>query len=308
MPKVFIDGREGTTGLQIDARLEKRLDLELLPIDSSLKKDVGERKRLLNEADFVFLCLPDEAAIESVSLIENPSVRVIDASTAQRVSPGWDYGFAELSPHMRERIAKSKRVSNPGCHATGFISLVYPLLKLGILPEDYPVTAHSVTGYTGAGKSVIAEYRAKDRPAAFDSPRQYGLGLSHKHLPEMQAVCGLLRKPLFNPIIADFPQGMMVTVPLFLPMLKKNQSVQSLKSAYGDYYGGCRFISVMDEPVDGFLPANSVVGTNRLQIYVGGNEQQAIVCALLDNLGKGASGAAVQNLNIMMGIDEETGL
>lgn len=309
-PRVFIDGREGTTGLQIDSRLDTRNDIELLTIDPDRRKDSGARSEMLNAADFVFLCLPDQAAREAVAMVKNPKTRIIDASTAHRTAPDWAYGLAELSAAHRADIAASSRVSNPGCHATGVISLIYPLTALGILPPGYPLTAHSVTGYTGAGKTVIAEYEAAGRSRSLDSPRQYALGLTHKHLPEITAVCGLSRPPVFNPIIADFPQGMAVTVPLYLDLLERRQTVDSLRDALLSFYAGQRFIKVMDKglPEDGFLPANEVVGSNELRIYVSGNVEAAALIAVFDNLGKGASGAAVQNLNIMMGIDESTGI
>lgn len=308
MKKLFIDGREGTTGLQIDQRIKDRGDLVILSIDPEKRKDINERRRLLNQADFVILCLPDAAAREAVSLIENPITRVIDASTAHRTAPGWDYGFPELSRKRRRSIADSKRVANPGCYATGFITLVYPLVTLGILPKDYPLSAHSVSGYTGAGKAVIAAYESDDRPVDYDSPRQYAMGLRHKHLPEMQLVCGLESPPIFNPIICDFPQGMVVTVPLFLDRLGGISSVDGLRRLYSDFYGGQRFIKVRDgEPDGGFLAANSLADTNDLEIFVCGNAGQAIAAARFDNLGKGASGAAVQNLNIMLGAYEDYG-
>lgn len=308
-PKIFIDGREGTTGLQIDQRLAGRTDVEILPIAEEKRKDPAERARLLNAADIVFLCLPDAAAREAVAMIDNPHTRVIDASTAHRTNPAWAYGFPELSAGHRAAIAASKRVANPGCHATGFISLVYPLVQMGIVAPDAPLTAHSITGYTGAGKKTIAQYEAAERDPELDSPRQYSLGLNHKHIPEMMAVCGLRRAPIFNPIICDFPQGMVVTVPLFLDRLQSLQTVDSLREAYRRFYAGEPFISVQDgTPESGFLGSNNVVGTNELQIFVSGNADQAIVCARFDNLGKGASGAAIQNLNILLGADEHTGL
>lgn len=309
-PKVFIDGREGTTGLQIDSRLELRDDIELLTIDPDKRKDTNLRRELINSADYVFLCLPDQAARESVELVNNQNTRIIDASTAHRTAPGWAYGFPELSFEHRTAIAASSRVANPGCHATGVISLAYPLRNLGILPEDYPLTAHSVTGFTGAGKSAIAEYEDQHRSKLLDSPRQYSLGLTHKHLPEITAVCELSHPPIFNPIIADFPQGMAVTIPLYLSLLKGVQTVDSIRNALRDYYAGQIFIKVMDKnlPESGFLPANEVVDSNELRIYVTGSAETINLIAVFDNLGKGASGAAVQNLNIMMGIDEKTGL
>ncbi len=309
-PKIFIDGREGTTGLQIDQRLAGRDDLELLPIAPDKRKDQAERKRLLNAADIVFLCLPDAAAKEAVDMIENPNTRVIDASTAHRTSPGWVYGFPELSAGQREAIRTAKRVANPGCHATGFIALIRPLVEAGILPPQTRLTAHSITGYTGAGKSTIAVYEAEEREPELVSPRHYAVTLNHKHIPEMMQLCGLTRKPIFMPVICDFPQGMVVTVPLYLDDLAGSQTLESLRALYQRFYAGSRFVSIRppEAPTCGFIGSNNLAGTNDLQIFVCGNEAQAMLCARFDNLGKGASGAAVQNLNIMLGLDEATGL
>ena len=306
MTKVFIDGRAGTTGLQIEGRMGLREDVELIALPEELKKDPGARKDAINGADFVFLCLPDAAAVEAAGMLENSHTRIIDASTAHRTDPKWAYGFPELSEAHRKAIETAQLVANPGCHATGFISLVYPLVQLGLIPADLPLAAHSLTGYTGGGKKLIEQYESPERDVEYDSPRHYGLTLSHKHIPEMMQVCGLTRKPIFCPIVCDFPQGMLVTVPLFLPEL--NLSLEQLQSAYTDFYAGQENIRVLPAPESGFLGSNNVVGTNRLNIFVSGNETQAIVSAQFDNLGKGASGAAVQNLNIMMGLDENTGL
>lgn len=312
--KVFIDGKEGTTGLQIYDRLGKRDDIELLLIDEDKRKDPAERKRLINMADIVFLCLPDAAAVEAVSLVENPDVKVIDASTAHRTADGWAYGFPELGAEFRKAIGQSNRIANPGCYATGFISVVYPLVKAGILPADYPLAAHALSGYTGAGKKAIAQYGDPNRNPELSSPRQYGLTLCHKHIPEMMKVCGLTRKPIFNPIICDYPQGMVVTVPLHLDMLKGETTIEALQKTYADFYKDASFVKVqplMGEGVlkdSGFLAANTLANTNNLEIFVYGNEGQATVAARLDNLGKGASGAAVQSMNIALGLDETTGL
>lgn len=309
-PKIFIDGQEGTTGLQIYDRLGKRNDLELLPIDEDKRKDPEERKRLLNEADLVFLCLPDAAAREAVALIDNPDTRVIDASTAHRTAEGWVYGFPELSQEQREAIRTAKRVANPGCYATGFISLVYPLVKLGLLPPDTPLAVHALSGYTGGGKKTIAQYEGEEREAELVSPRHYAVTLGHKHIPEMMQVCGLTQKPIFMPIICDFPQGMVVTVPLYLDQLNGTQTLDSLRKRYEDFYAGARYVSVRppEAPTCGFIGSNNLAGTNDLQIFVCGNEEQVMLAARLDNLGKGASGAAVQNMNIMLGLDETTGI
>ena len=304
-PKVYIDGKEGTTGLQIYDRLAARSDIELLLIDEDKRKDPAARKQLMDAADVVFLCLPDAAAIEAVGLIENPATRVIDASTAHRTAPAWDYGFAELSAAHRENIQKSRRVANPGCHATGFISGVYPLAAAGLLPRDYPLTCFSLTSYSGGGKKMIAQYEAADRDAALDSPRQYGLGLNHKHLPEIQAQLGLATPPVFNPIVCDFYAGMAVSLPLVASHLKGHPSKKQLEEIYTAHYQGAAFLRVEPAPQDGFLPANLLTGTNRMGIYVLGNDELMTVVCVFDNLGKGASGAAVQNMNIALGLPED---
>ena len=309
-PIVYIDGKEGTTGLQIYDRLAGREDIELLVIDEDKRKDAGERKKLLNAADLAFLCLPDEAAVEAVGLIENPNTRVIDASTAHRTVEGWTYGFPELGAAQREAIQGSKRVANPGCYATGFIALVYPLVKKGLLDPGTSLAVHALSGYTGGGKKMIAVYEAEEREPELVSPPHYAVQLSHKHNPEMMKVCGLTRKPLFTPIICDFPQGMVVTAPLDLDMLAGSQSLESLRGMYQDFYAGSRYVTIRppEAPTCGFIGSNNLSGSNELQIFVCGNAEQVMLCARLDNLGKGASGAAVQNMNIMLGFDEGTGL
>lgn len=309
-PVIYIDGKEGTTGLQIYDRLASREDIKLLLIDEDKRKDAGERKKLMNAADLVFLCLPDAAAVEAVRLVENPNTRVIDASTAHRTAPGWVYGFPELGAEQREAIRSARRVANPGCYATGFISLLAPLIKRGVLAADAPVTCHAVSGYTGGGKKAIAQYEAGERDAELTGPRHYGVTLSHKHIPEMMRVCGLTQKPIFMPMICDFPQGMVVTVPLYLDTLSGKQSPDSLRQLFMDFYAGARFVSVQPSgaPADGAIGSNNLAGTNDLQIFVCGNETQVMLASRLDNLGKGASGAAVQNMNIMLGFPEESGL
>lgn len=306
--KVFIDGQEGTTGLQLSQRLKARKDIELIPISDALRKDPAERAKCINSANVVFLCLPDDAAKESVSLIENPAVRVIDASTAHRVDPNWTYGLPELSPEFRAAIQTSKRISNPGCYATGFITCVYPLIALKIMGPEYPVVCQGISGYSGAGKKAIAQYESENRSADLESPRHYALGLSHKHLPEMQKVTGLLSPPLFNPLICDFYAGMAVSVPLNVCMLKRRLNLSQMYEALSEYYLNSNFISVHTAPESGFLPANELEGTNKLKLYVCGNDRQITLISILDNLGKGASGAAVQNMNIALGLDETTGL
>ncbi|MCI2055566.1 MAG: N-acetyl-gamma-glutamyl-phosphate reductase [Oscillibacter sp.] len=308
-PKVYIDGKDGTTGLQIYERLGKRDDIDLLLIDEDKRKDPAARKALMDAADIVFLCLPDKAAIEAVELVESPTTRIIDASTAHRTADGWTYGYPELSKTQRAAIASSKRVANPGCHATGFISSVAPLVKLGIVPPDYPLAVYSLTGYSGGGKKLIAEYEDEHRDPHHDSHRIYGLTLQHKHLPEMQKVCGLTRTPIFSPILGDFYEGMATTIMLHRDLLAKDVSGQDIQAALAEYYAGEHFVTVApyggDENV---LYASTLAGTNHLKLEVCGNESQISVTALFDNLGKGASGAAVQNMNIMLGLDEKTGL
>ena len=298
-PKVFIDGREGTTGLQIYDRLGSRDDIELLLIDESKRKDVKERKRLINEADLVFLCLPDDAARESVTLIDNNNTRVIDASTAHRTHPDWVYGLPELSSEQRKRIAEARFVANPGCHATGFIISVYPLLKLGILPLDYPLTCMSLTGYSGGGKSKIADYEEHKTEEMF-SPGFYALGLRHKHLPEMMAVTGLKRAPVFCPVIGDYYKGMATTIMLHNDLLLKPMAAEDVRKMLAEYYAGQRYVSVAPELGSDTLYSNWGAGTNDLELTVSGNDTQTLITARFDNLGKGASGAAVQNMEIML--------
>lgn len=307
MVNVFIDGKEGTTGLKIFERLGGRKDLNIISLPEELRKDSAARKECINAADIVFLCLPDAAAIEAVSLCENPHVKIIDASTAHRTSPEWAYGFPELSAKHRERIAQGNRVAVPGCHASGFISLVYPLIAGGIVSADYPFVCHSVTGYSGGGKKMIAEYESAGRSIELDSPRQYGLSQKHKHLPEMQKICGLEYAPVFNPIVSDYYSGMCVTVPLHVRLMNKKMRVDQLKSYFTEYYASHNFVKVA-EGSKTYLPANPLVGTNNMEIYVDGNDERIVLASVFDNLGKGASGAAVQCMNIMLGLDERTSL
>lgn len=309
MVKVYIDGQEGTTGLKILERFKNRNDIELLKIDEDKRKDADERKKLINSSDFTFLCLPDAAAREAVAMAGD-KVRIIDASTAHRTNPDWAYGFPELGADFRNKIANSARTAVPGCYASGFISMVYPLVKLGIMPADYPVTCHAVSGYSGAGKKAIAVYEGENRPSEFDSPRQYALTQQHKHLPEMQKICGLSYAPAFNPLVCDYFSGMVVSLPIFTRLLTKKYTPDDVRKALADFYKDAYFVKVMPvgEPDDGFIGANNISGTNNMQIFVNGNDERLILCSRLDNLGKGASGAAVQCLNIMMGIDEKTGL
>ena len=303
MTKVFIDGSAGTTGLRIRERLSGRSDLELLTLSEELRKDASARKDMLNSADIAFLCLPDAAAVEAVSLIENDHTVVIDTSTAHRVSEAWAYGFPELSPEHRQAIVTSKRVANPGCHASGFIAGVYPLVKHGVIPADFPLTAYSLTGYSGGGKKLIAEYEDENRDVRHESHRIYGTNLAHKHLPEMQKICGLTRKPVFSPILGDFYAGMATTV--LLPGIDAGTTWEALS----DHYNGQNLISVAplggDEPV---IYASTYAGKDAMRIQVSGQRDQCMVTAIFDNLGKGASGAAIQNMNLLLGLDETTGL
>ncbi len=311
--KVYIDGQEGTTGLKILERFEGRNDIELIRISEEKRKDSAERARLINSADYVFLCLPDEASREAVSFVDNDHVRIIDASTAHRTNPDWAYGFPELSAEHREKISKSNRVAVPGCYASGFASIVYPLVNNGIIPADFPVFAYATSGYSGAGKKAIAVYEGEDKPFEFNSPRQYALSQQHKHLPEMKAVSGLEYTPMFNPIICDYFSGMVVSVPIQTRMLADSVTAEQIHAMYEKHYAGSKMVEVMplmsmEEQKSFFLASNTLSGVNKLQVFVFGNDEQILLCARLDNLGKGASGAAVQCLNIMMGIDETTGL
>ena len=255
----------------------------------------------------VFLCLPDDAAKEAVKLVENPNTCVIDASTAHRVDPNWTYGFPELSPAHREKIKNSKRIANPGCHATGFIAAVYPLVEMGIIGTDYPLTSHSLTGYSGGGKAMIADYDAENRDVALDSPRQYGLSQKHNHLPEMQHVTGIDAPPVFCPIVADYYSGMATCIPLISSLFKKKVTKDELLAMLTDYYKDAKLISVGTEETN-FLASNPLSDTNELKLYVEGNDERMTLISVFDNLGKGASGAAVQNMNIVLGLDETTGL
>ena len=303
MTKVFIDGSAGTTGLRIWQRLAGRKDLTLVTLPEELRKDLNARKDALNGADVAFLCLPDAAAVEAVSLIESDHVAVIDTSTAHRVSPDWDYGFPELSPEHRAAIVNSKRVANPGCHASGFIAGVYPLVKSGVISADFPLTAYSLTGYSGGGKKMIAEYEDENRDPRHESDRIYATGLTHKHLPEMRKLCGLTKKPVFSPIVGDFYAGMATSV--LLPGIDAKAAWEALS----DHYAGQKLVSVAplggDEPV---IYANTYAGKDTMRIQVSGQQDQCMVTAIFDNLGKGASGAAIQNMNLLLGLEETTGL
>jgi len=302
-PKIFIDGQEGTTGLQIHNRLVDRNDIELLSIDESLRKDVRERKKLINLADLVILCLPDTAARESVSLIKNDKTRVIDASTAHRTADDWTYGFAELSKEQYNRIKTAKKVANPGCHATGIIASVYPLISKGIMPQDFPLTCISITGYSGGGKAMINSYE-NEKTADMYAPRMYALDLNHKHLPEIMHVTGLTSKPLFCPIVDDYYNGLATTVTLHNNSLVGNPTATSLHQVLTEYYANQKFVTVAPNLGSGMLECNWGADTDNMEITVNGNDNQTIITARFDNLGKGAAGAAVQNLDIMLGLSD----
>jgi len=307
--KVYIDGQSGTTGLQIFDRIAARADLEMLRIDEDKRHDIDERRRFINAADIVFLCLPDDGAREAVSLVENPDVCIIDASTAHRTAEGWTYGFPELNAGQREAIAASKRIANPGCHATGFISIVAPLVQAGLVDPGCPLTCFSLTGYSGGGKGMIASYEADERPVSLDAPGIYGLTLNHKHLPEMQKVCGLDVAPVFMPVVDDYYKGMATSVMLHASMLREGVGACEVHECLREHYAGQKLVSVLPFGQNGpTLYANELAGTNKLQLVVCGDGDRVSVTALFDNLGKGASGAAVQNMNIVLGIDETTGL
>ena len=306
--KVFIDGSAGTTGLRIYERLSAREDLELITLSDELRKDPQARKQALNNCDAAFLCLPDAAAIEAVGLIENENVVVLDTSTAHRTDSGWTYGFPELSPARMEQVRQAKRIAVPGCHASGFIALTVPLVEAGILSRDVYLTCHSITGYSGGGKKMIAQYEEEARDELLGAPRQYALGQSHKHLKEMKALCGLENAPVFCPIVGDFYSGMVVTVPLFAKDLAAGNAVEDIQAVYREKYCGpvVKYRQQMDE--EGFLSGGGLSGKDAMEVTVCGNEERILLIARYDNLGKGASGAAVQCLNLVLGAEMTTGL
>ena len=312
--KIFIDGSEGTTGLRIHERMAVRDDVELLSIDPELRKDPAERKKLINASDVTFLCLPDAAAIEAVSLIDpnNDHVCMIDTSTAHRTNPDWAYGFPELGKAFREKIRSSKRIAVPGCYASGFMMMVYPLIQMGILGTDYPVCVTALSGYSGAGKKAIAVYESAAKTEDLFAPREYALSQQHKHLKEMKLISGLSREPLFTPVVDDYYSGMIVSLPLYAHLLKENVTPEELQKRFAAYYDGEPFLKVMpfgsEAEGNGFFAANAMSGKDDAQIYVTGNEDRLLVTARFDNLGKGASGAAMQCLNIVLGCDETKGL
>lgn len=308
---VFIDGAVGTTGLEIRERLEGRADLQIATLPEALRKDASARRDALNAADAVILCLPDDAAIEAVSLIENPAVKIIDASTAHRVAPEWAYGFAEMEPGQRDKIADSSRISNPGCYPTGFLALVRPLVREGVIPADWPLTVNAISGYSGGGKSLISAFEDKNAPDATDTAFQiYGLNLAHKHVPEMQNHGGLVHPPIFAPAVARAYRGMIVEVPLQLRAMPSAPSVAMVRDALASAYAGNKLVTVESSDDVSLLRLERTAGTDRLELFVFGNENtgQVRLVALLDNLGKGAAGAAVQNLNLATGLDEMAGL
>lgn len=303
MKKVFIDGSAGTTGLRIRERLAQRNDIELFVLPDELRKSLDARRDAINSADIAFLCLPDSAAIEAVSLAENSNVRIIDTSTAHRTNDTWAYGFAELSDAHRHAIRNSSRVANPGCHASGFIASVYPLVSRGVITADFPLTAYSLTGYSGGGKNLIAEYEDEKRDVRHESHRIYGIGLNHKHLPEMKKICGLNSEPVFSPILGDFYEGMATTI--LLPGFDARRVWEELSV----HYEGERIVTVA--PLGGDeseIYASTLAGKDSMRIIVSGHGKQTMVTTLFDNLGKGASGAAIQNMNILLGVDETIGL
>lgn len=309
MKKIFIDGKAGTTGLRIYERLEERSDIEILTLSEADRKDYVCRKRVMNEADIVFLCLPDDAALEAVGMVENPDTVIIDTSTAHRTSPGWTYGFPELSDSIRNAVPNAKRIAVPGCHASGFIALVRPLIDAGLLNPNIGLTCHSVTGYSGGGKKMIAQYEQDTRSVLLDAPRQYGLSQNHKHLREMKALTGLDYAPIFCPIVSDFYSGMVVTVPIFASYLTEGKGKEDIENVYSQKYRGdiVRYVKSNDDG-DGTLSAVALSGKDSMEISVLGNGERILLVARYDNLGKGASGAAVECLNLVLGVKDTTGL
>jgi N-acetyl-gamma-glutamyl-phosphate reductase len=306
--KVFVDGKDGTTGLRITDRLSRRKDIELITIDSALRKDPAERARLINISDVTILCLPDDAARESVSLVNNDSVKIIDASTAHRTESGWSYGFPELSKEHRRRITEGKRTAVPGCHAGGFVSLVYPLVSEGVLPADYPLTCFSVTGYSGGGNKMIVQYESGEN-VLLDSPGQYATAQQHKHLKEMKAITGIKNYPVFCPVVSNYYSGMEVTVPVFTSMLASGTTPKDIVEIYETYYGGSKLVKSNGYIEDNRTEyANRLSGKDTMEITVYGNSDRVLLVSSFDNLGKGASGAAVQCMNLMLGLDETEGL
>ena len=308
MTKVFIDGSQGTTGLKIRSRLNARDDIELLKIDEDMRKDIDERERMINSSDVTILCLPDEASREAVSLIRNKNVKIIDTSTAHRTEPDWAYGFPELDTSFREKIKNSNRIAIPGCYASGFSAIVYPLVSRGIIAPDYPITCYAISGYTGAGKNGIAQYEFVDRNRELDAPRQYGLTQEHKHLKEMTAIPNLSRAPFFAPHICDYRYGMVVSIPIFADMMEKRMTLEELQQFFAKHYEGEKLIKVRDVGYSNMIGANNFAKRDDMEIEVNGNDERLLITTRFDNLGKGASGAAMQCLNLALGLDETKGL
>ncbi len=308
MKKIFIDGKAGTTGLRIYDRLAGREDVTLITLPEEQRKDTACRKAALNEADIAFLCLPDAAALEAVSLVENPDTVVLDTSTAHRTNPAWTYGMPELSAAQEKKIIASKRIAVPGCHASGFVALVAPLIEAGVLDKSVLLTCHSITGYSGGGKAMIADYEADERAYALSTPRQYGLGQQHKHLREMAALTGIDNPPLFSPIVSSFYSGMEVTVPLFKSQLVAGKTADDIRAIYAEKYTGP--VLSYSESIDdgGFIAAGTLSGKDNMRVTVCGNDERILLVAVYDNLGKGASGAALECLNLVMGMPKEYGL
>ena len=306
--RVFIDGSVGTTGLRIHERLSARRDVELISIDEEHRKDLKCRKEAIESADAAFLCLPDTASIEIVEALGKSPVKILDTSTAHRTNPNWAYGFPELSPDFLHKLINSNRIAVPGCHASGFCAIVKPLVDNGIIAPDYPICATSVTGYSGGGKKMIAEYESDSRDIELDSPRQYGLGQTHKHLPEMKAVCGLEYEPCFSPIVSDFYSGMTVTIPLNARLLAKKCSAKNIHEMFAEHYAGKSLVTVRDFGAESFLSTNGNSGKDSMEIIVCGNDDRILLASTFDNLGKGASGAALQCFNLITGTNECEGL
>ncbi len=306
--KVFIDGSVGTTGLRIHQRLSERQDIELLTLPEELRKDLESRKDIINSADVAFLCLPDSASREIIEAIGDSDTKILDTSTAHRTNPAWAYGFPELSEDFRAKLLSSKRIAVPGCHASGFCSIVSPLVAHGIIAPDYPVVCTSVTGYSGGGKKMIAEYEDSQRGIEFSSPRQYGVTQKHKHLPEMKTICGLDFEPCFSPIVADFYSGMTVSIPLYGRLLKTPMTAEEIHKVFEKHYNGQKMISVLPFGYDGMLGTNDMSGKDSMQITITGNDDRILIASSFDNLGKGASGAAIQCFNLITGNDEAQGL
>lgn len=309
MKKIFIDGSQGTTGLKIYERFANRNDVEILKINPEKRKDNAERAKLINQSDITFLCLPDAASIEAVSLVENPDVTIIDTSTAHRTNSDWAYGFPELDSTFRNKIRNSKRIANPGCYASGVNALVYPLIKAGVLPSDYPLVTYAMSGYSGGGNKAIAQYDDNERNIELDSPRQYALTQEHKHLKEIKTICNLERTPIFAPHICDYYCGMVVSIGLFPDFLNKKCSVEDIRSIYKMHYDNEPFVKVRDKDFDiSMIGANNFANRDDMEIIIYGNDDRIMVSSRFDNLGKGASAAAIQCMNIVLGIDETTGL